>query len=131
MGNVVAIVVGLAIAAVAQFLALMLNGAGHGWTEPFFYSVFLFVAYPVALSRIPREAGMGVNPDFFLLVLGVVATLLLFAQTSSEPEYFWRMAEQDGGVPVIIAWLLLWFGWQALTLANIVRTPRPPEAGGG
>ena len=129
MSDVVAIAAGLLIAAFAQFIALMLGGAGHGWTDPSLFSIVLFVTWPLALARIPRPAGTSAYPDRFMLVLGVVATLLLVVKTSSESDYFWRMADQDGGVTVIITWLLLWFGWQIVTAANLVRGRRFEQAG--
>ena len=123
MKEAVALGAGLAIAAIAEFLGLMLSGAGHGWTQPTFYSLLLFAAWPLALLRIPRPEGTSATFDLFMLILGVVATLLLFVQTSSDSEYFWRMMREDGAVTVMIVWLLFWFGWQGLTLANIARTP--------
>ena len=129
MSDVVAIAAGLLIAALAQFLALMLGGAGHGWTDPFFFSFVLFVTWPLALARIPGPVGTSAYPDGIMLVLGAVTTLLLIVKTSSEPQYFWRMADQDGGVRVIIAWLILWFGWQIVTAVNLLRGRRSQQGG--
>ena len=114
-----AIVIGLAIAALAQFVAMMLGGAGHGWTMPFLFSVFLFAAWPVTLVRMKPAPGRSFVADVALLLLGVIASLLLLVATMDEAEYFWRVVELDGGLPLVILWLALWFGWQLLTLANI------------
>jgi hypothetical protein len=129
VGKTVAVVAGLVIAAIGEFIGMMLAGAGHGWTQPILYSLLLFLAWPAALLRIPRPEGISARFDLFMLVMGVTGSLLLFVQTANEPEYFWRMADQEEGVTVIIVWLLLWFGWQALTLVNIVRKRRLGRAG--
>ena len=124
MKDVIALGAGLVIAAIAEFLGLMLSGAGHGWTQPIFYSLLLFAAWPLALLRIPRPEGTSAAFDLFMLVLGVGATVLLFVQSAGESEYIRRLiALEDLAVPVMVAWLLVWFGWQGLTLANIARTP--------
>lgn len=130
MGKAVAIVAGLVIAAIGEFIGMMLAAAGHGWTQPILYSLLLFVAWPAALLRLPRPEGTSAGFDLFIFVLGVVATLLLVVQSAGESEYIWKLAEHDDlAVPVMITWLLFWFGWQALTLANVVRKRRQGRAG--
>lgn len=129
MGKTVAVVAGLVIAAIGEFIGMMLAGAGHGWTQPILYSLLLFVAWPAALLRIPRPEGISARYDLFMLVLGAIASLLLLAATNAEAEYFWKVVYFEDGLQFIIVWLLLWFGWQALTLANIVRKRRLGRAG--
>jgi hypothetical protein len=130
VGKTVAIVAGLVIAAIGEFIGMMLAAAGHGWTQPILYSLLLFVAWPAALLRLPRPEGTSARLDLFIFVLGVVATLLLFVQSAGESEYIWKLTEHDDlAVPVMIAWLLFWFGWQALTVANILRRRRYRQTG--
>ena len=129
MREAVAIVAGLAIAAVAEFIALMLAGAGHGWVAAWPFSLILFAAYPAALFRMPIAVGKSAMLDIAMLVVGVVASLLLLAATNAEAEYFWKVVHFEDGLQFIIVWLLLWFGWQALTLANVVRKRRRGRAG--
>jgi len=119
--NSVAIVAVLLIAAIALFIGVMLGGAGHGWVAPFFYSLGLLVAYPVALVRM-RNAARTPRVDIAMLGVGAGASLLLLLDIRAlESDYFWRIVDFDMGLPLVFAWLCLWFGWQILVLANAIR----------
>ena len=81
------IVVGLTLAAITQFIALLLTGAGHGWTAPLRYSLILFLAYPFALVRRADRIGTSILPDVVALGFGIGASLLLIVDTrTDEPE---------------------------------------------
>jgi hypothetical protein len=130
VGKAVAIVAGLVIAAIGEFIGMMLAAAGHGWTQPILYSLLLFVAWPATLLRLPRPEGTSARFDLFIFVLGGVATLVLFIQSAGEAEYIWKLTQHDDlAVPVMITWLLFWFGWQALTAVNIIRRRRYRQTG--
>jgi hypothetical protein len=117
----VEIAAGLAIAAIAQFIAIMLTGAGHGWTAPLRYSLILFLAYPFALVRRADRAGTSILPDVVALGLGIGATLLLIVETRTNEAGIIGQFIRINGVFVIIVWVLLWLGWQALTVHTILR----------
>lgn len=120
MSKSVAIFVGLLIAVLAEYLALMLAGAGHGWGAPLRYSLLLFVAYPIALARISNSTRASVAVDAAMFVVGAGASFRLFQNIrETEAEYFWKLV--DAGLPIVILWLAIWFGWQALTVANALR----------
>jgi hypothetical protein len=57
---IAAAITGIMFAAVAQFLAFGLSGAGHGWTEPFFFSAAMWITLPVMAIRLSRRT----TPDW-------------------------------------------------------------------
>jgi hypothetical protein len=123
MSKPVAIVVGVLIAALATFIALVLAGAGHGWFAPLRYSILVFGAYPVTLFRTANRPSNSAAGDIVLLVFGAAASLVLYLDVRvNEPIYFWKAV--DIGLPSLLIWLLLWFGWQFVTIANLVRGRR-------
>ena len=115
------ITAGLAIAAIAEFLALMLTGAGHGWVAPLRYSLILFLAYPFALVRRADATGTSILPEVVALGLGVCASLLLIVETRTNEAGIIGQFIRVNGVSVIIVWVLLWLGWQALTVHTFLR----------
>ena len=121
MDRSIEIVAGLAIAAVTEFIALMLAGAGHGWLAPLRYSLILFLADPFALVRRADSAGASILPDVVALGLGIGASLLLIADTRTNEAGIIGQFIRINGASVIIVWVLLWLGWQALTVHTIQR----------
>jgi hypothetical protein len=112
--SVIAIAAGLALGLLTMFLALLIAGAGHGWSSPMLFSLPLAVLYPAAFllatlrSALTRRTGVG------LVALGLILDLALALQTSGEEsEYFLRILDQDLGPEVVTAWIFLWLGWQA------------------
>ena len=120
MDRSIEIVVGLTLAAITQFIALLLTGAGHGWTAPLRYSLILFLAYPFALVRRADRTGTSILPDVVALGLGVCASLLLIAETWTKEAGIIGQFIRVNGIHVVILWVLLWLGWQALTVQTIL-----------
>ncbi|HEX8363986.1 MAG TPA: hypothetical protein VF603_01725 [Allosphingosinicella sp.] len=111
------IVVGLTVAALAQLLALLVTGAGHGWGQPLRFSPALFVAYPIVFVRL-RSPGTLAWTDVALLAGAGLLDLLLVHQTGIEgTEYFHRVMAMP---PIPHLWLLLWLLWQALAVKILV-----------
>jgi len=111
------IVVGLAVAALAQLLALLVTGAGHGWGQPLRFSPALFVAYPIVFVRL-RSPGTLAWTDVALLAGAGALDLLLVRQTGIEgSEYFHSVMAMP---PIPHLWLLLWLLWQALAVKILV-----------
>ena len=109
---------GLCIALLAWGLAWLVAGGGHGWVAPVEYSLYLFILYPVVLLR---AGGWGPSAPALDLVLLAAAVLLDFALAAgtwkNEYQYFMR----DPAHPITLIWIALWLGWQAVTIANVVR----------
>lgn len=124
MDRLLEIAAGLAIAAIAEFIALLLTGAGHGWLAPLRYSLILFLAYPLALIRRADRTGTSILPDVVALGLGICASLLLIVETRTNEAGIIGQFIRVNGVSVIIVWVLLWLGWQALTVHTILRRIR-------
>ena len=120
MDRLVEIAAGLALAAIAQFIAIMLAGAGHGWLAPLRFSLILFLAYPFALARRADRTGTSILPDVVALGFGICASLLLIAETWTNEAGIIGQFIRVNGVYVVILWLLLWLGWQALTVHTIL-----------
>jgi hypothetical protein len=122
------IVAGLAVAALAQIVALLVTGAGHGWGQPLLFSPALFVAYPLVFLRL-RSPGTLAWTDVALLAAAGVLDLLLVRGTAAEgTEYFHRVMAMP---PIPHLWLALWLLWQALTVKILVSGvffPRRDEA---
>jgi hypothetical protein len=122
------IVAGLAVAALAQMMGLLITGAGHGWGQPLRFSPALFFAYPLVFLRL-RAPGTLVWTDVALLVAAGVLDMLLIRATQAEgTEYFHRVM---GMPPIPHLWLALWLLWQALTVKILVSGvffPRRDEA---
>jgi len=67
---------GVAAAAVAQFVALLLTGAGHGWIRPFWFSLWLWPLLPLTLVRLGQRRRQ-LALDAGLLLLAVVLDVAL------------------------------------------------------
>lgn len=115
------ILVGTGCAAIAQFLALGLAGAGHGWVTPFFYSPLLFIAYPVILVRLTEQRRRARWVEVALLAIAIAIDLRLVANAlGSEATYFSQVMTD---APVfLIPWLCLWSTWQILTVRLLLRS---------
>ena len=87
--EVVAGVAGVITAAVAQFLAAMISGAGHAWVEPFFFSPAMWVMFPLMFIRVQQHrAGSHGLPalDWLVLLLAIVLDVLLVMTTIEREE---------------------------------------------
>jgi hypothetical protein len=116
-----AIASGLIIAALGQFFALLLAGAGHGWTSPFWASIVFWVVYPLALlRRSQKRPAIGV--DVLLVLVAPLSDLYLVQQTSREGfDYLWNMARLGAG-PLIALWGVIWIGWQIIALITLAKS---------
>ena len=120
MGKAIAIVAGLLIAALAEYIAMLVGGAGHGWIAPLRYSPILFLLYPLALFRRLDEGGTTIMFDRAMLVVGVIASLLLLVDTvANESDYFPNLLNPYG--LVVLFWMFLWVGWLIPTAMRMVR----------
>lgn len=109
------VVLGLVLAAVAQFLAFMLAGAGHGWTAPFFVSAALWILIPATLWMASIANG---NRPLMLSIAAVTvaADTWLITRSIDESSYISRYVDINGalGILIILLWLGLWSFWQPL-----------------
>jgi hypothetical protein len=110
------IVYGLLCATIAQFIAFLMTGAGHGWVYPFFLSPWLFLLYPAAFVRFGQKQSANPLPDVALLLIAAVLDLKLYDNmTTAERAYYGRP-----GV-VSYLWLAFWCIWQAVVLWTLCR----------
>jgi hypothetical protein len=104
----------------SQFLGIVLAGAGHGWTEPFFAAIPLAVLYPLALTNVfgGKMATRHVTTGILAMAIGLDAYLA--ASLSAKPEYFLKAwaASPD----FVATWLLLWTIWNIIAIASAVRS---------
>jgi len=127
-------VAGIGLAAAAHFLALMLGGGGHAWTEPFLFSFALWVMFPLVLVRV-RLVLTGSEGlawlDSLVLCAGLLLEVLLVASTGGAEsrmsgtgtELFMRVLSMEPAL--VLLWILLWLSWQVaalyLCLAGLAR----------
>ena len=110
---------GLLVAFAGQLIALALAGAGHGWITPFWASIVLWIAYPLALLRVGKLP---------LVVMAIAGDAMLMTQTAREGiEYFWKVVRFDGWA-VVVLWLAIWLGWQMIVVASLTATRRAPAS---
>ena len=117
----VAILIGLACAALAQFLALLLAGAGHGWITPFYASIALWALIPLSFLFASREYEGRKLPLLALLVAAAGSDIALLVATRNEGvEYFYRML-LGSSLSFTFVWLALWFSWQIVVVIALAR----------
>jgi hypothetical protein len=120
---------GISLAAVAQFLAAMLAGAGHGWTTPFFASILLYATLPTAFLLLwPGDFSAFSSRPVCILILaiGALADWQLVSMTLEETTEFTAFFAINGGVGVAIAaaWFAIWASWQALAANALLPAAR-------
>lgn len=103
--KVVALVIGLLLAAFAQFTALLLNAVGEGWGAPGLVNLVLFIVLPAGLFRIVDRNSESVKGDILLILALVAADAMLVLISQSEGRYFCRGLHAH---PVVDVWLTLW-----------------------
>lgn len=102
-----AVLSGVALAALAQMLALGMTGAGHGWITPFLFSATLFLLNPIALLRLAAGQTRTIKIDVLLIAAALILDGALYVMTVREGvEYFWRVT------PLNWVWLGFWSLWQ-------------------
>lgn len=125
-GRIILAIVGLLIAAFARMVAVGMVGGGHGWVTPMFFSLALFLAYPVALLRLTATGPRWVVVDLVIVGLaGLADVALLLATIQEGMEYFWRVLGSFALIPIL--WLAIWFAWQAMALYCLRRDRAPAE----
>jgi len=120
---VVAGVAGAITAAVAQFLAAMISGGGHAWTEPFSFSAAMWIMFPPMFIRVQQHRSGSrrlVWLDWFALFVAVLLDGLLVVATRGDglsgtgTELFLRVLWMD---PVLVVlWIAIWLSWQIIAL---------------
>jgi hypothetical protein len=127
--RIILAIVGLLIAAFGLMVAVGMVGGGHGWVTPMYFSLALFLAYPVVLVRLTATGPRWVVVD--LVIVGIAAITdfaLCFATIQEGMEYFWRVFGGFALIPIL--WLAIWFAWQGLALYCLKRDRDPAEEAG-
>ena len=122
---IAAVVLGLFAASAAQFLALMLSGAGPGWVTPFFFSLFLWFALPWTAARFRlRRTGRpyGIAADAKLLAAGILLDALLVYSSLAEGLEYYRKAA-DFAPQLTYGWIALWLSWQVVLTTWLIQGP--------
>jgi hypothetical protein len=107
---------------VAQFIALGIGGAGHGWIAPFYFTIPLFLLYPLVFIRAFSRVGTWKVDAAILVIAAVLDLLLLRNLFFLEYEYFLRMWNDARGV--VALWFGLWAAWQVLAITTLLRKRR-------
>ena len=115
---IAAAVTGIMFAAIAQFLSILLGGAGHGWVEPFFFSAAMWITLPLMAIRLSRRAAGSDSPvEWLVLLSGLLLDMLLVISTVfvTGTEYLLKVMAM-GGLPLVALWVALWLSWQIAAL---------------
>jgi hypothetical protein len=99
---------GLLVALVATLIAFAVSAAGHGWTAPIAFSLFLFALCPWAEFEAEQaDAGdTSIRRDVVLLAIAVIGDALLVYNIIFEEFRYFEAS------PLSLVWLLFWLGWQ-------------------
>ena len=118
-------VIGLLLAFVGHFLALLIAGAGHGWTTPLWASFLLWIALPATFATVSPlgRQRFGGKQDLLALVAVAIAAdaALIWATIREGTQYFWAVMETATPYPVL--WLGIWGSWQLLVLVALIKGP--------
>ena len=115
------IALGVLLAFIAQFLAFLLAGAGHGWVAPLFISIMLWVLLPASLAiawPIGRGSRLALSA---ILVAALAADAWLISRSIGEARYISHYVDVNGAVGWLIIglWLGLWAFWQAILVWSL------------
>jgi hypothetical protein len=113
------LICGLLLWSVTQFFAMMIGGAGHGWTTPFFATFPLVIIYPLIMIRAFSLHEKNVLLEIVLIVLAIMMNVFVLRSSLEEISYFWKI--WGIGKFEIASWIALWVGWQLLTVYSLVR----------
>lgn len=115
-------------AALAHYIALALGGAGHGWTQPFFFSFALWLLLPLTAIRAGnRKSGRSeaAAANISLAALALILDVALVVSTKvSGDEHFENVANLFP--PLVMAWIAIWLSWQVPTIWMAI-TPMETE----
>lgn len=103
---------GLVAWLISQCLGWAVGGAGHGWTPPIFFTVPLFVLYPAAVVGAFARGASAFRAGVAMLGVAATLDLWLLSVTLQDGSYFLKM--WSFAPCIVCAWLVCWFGWQAL-----------------
>ena len=118
---------GLGPALLAELIAFLLAGAGHGWVTPLSYSLLLFLAWPATLVVLALDHPRRRLFCLLLLLAGLAADAALVRATLREGLQYFERGFTAGPVLDLI-WIALWLGWQGAALVALLsRPPRRTE----
>jgi hypothetical protein len=125
MGKVLLGVLGLLFWLATQWIALGIAAGGHGWLSPLWLSMPLFFLCPIAFIRAFCATTGRIWLDQGLLVVAGVLDVLLLRSIFIQRELIlqlWNIFTDNRYV--LALWIGLWFGWQLLSLATLIRKRR-------
>jgi hypothetical protein len=107
----------------AQFLALLLSGAGHGWTTPFFVTLSLWVLFPATFVVATTDGPQTLRAMIVLAVIALGADALLINGTLAEREILPLYVQVNGavGLSIIGLWLAIWLFWQGVLVKAMLK----------
>jgi hypothetical protein len=123
IGKATRIVVGLLLGVFAALLAFALAAGGDGWDTPFYPSLAQLVLLPMAfLIGSPLRGYDAARKRTLLRLLGaafVIDVLMAAENMILEPD---RLETALRMAPLTTAaWVAIWFGWQTVLLATVIR----------
>ena len=116
------LILGLILAAIAQFLAMLLAGAGHGWVSPLLFSVALWIFIPSTLLAMRQVDNGSRNLMLGMAAVALAADVWLIIRSMDESRYIRLYVDVNGalGLIIILLWLGLWLFWQGLLVRALL-----------
>lgn len=122
MRKAVWIGVGLLAWLATQLMALAMTGGGHGTYPPLLFSLLLIFFYPAACIHVFVPGQHKGHRRRQVLAAALLLDVLLLAFVLLEGNNFLRMSRFDPAL--VMMWVILWLGWQALFLLSVHSTHR-------
>ena len=116
------IALGLGLAAVALLTAIMLAGAGHGWTSPLLVSIPLWVVYPLTFYAAKQDVPHARAILWMLAIIALGSDALLIVGTLGETSHIAEYVRVNGiaGILIMAMWSVLWIVWQAILVRALL-----------
>jgi phosphoglycerol transferase MdoB-like AlkP superfamily enzyme len=115
----------IVVTAACLGVAVLLAGAGHGWTTAFLVSLAGLVTSPVAVvAWAKRRDATGKRIALLLVAVAIVANLILVNLTKAEGARYFE-SEWSSNPEIVVIWAALWAVWQVVALAALFWPGRP------
>ncbi|MGJ7484658.1 hypothetical protein ACSFA2_05340 [Variovorax sp. LT2P21] len=116
--KIVITLVGAGLGVLCGMYAVLLGGAGHGWTSAWPYGGMSLILFPLAFYNLSNYRKSPPAFSVAMLVVAIVLDLFLYSSTVSQGVLHF---ERTGSAAW--AWIALWSVWQVAFAAALFLAP--------